>query len=132
MPFLSSMSPLYHPHHRPHLRVMTNVIDVFPSISHHGWFSRTNMAAGVEWEEAVDLGYTSSRQTSHTRCLFIHIWSVDSSLFMFTYFNWFALFRVCLFAHVHVCSLFSLLSRVIISLTECHYMRSVICWLYLS
>ena len=45
---------------------------------------------------------------------------------------WFALFGVCLFAHVHVCSLFSLLSRVIISLTECHYMRSVICWLFLS
>ena len=86
-PSLSALSEqyvsLYRPHHRPRLKVMKNLItiDFFPSISHHGWFSRTNMVAGVEWEEAVDLGYTSSQQTSRTRCLFIHIWSVGSSLF---------------------------------------------------
>ena len=141
-PSLSALSEqyvsLYRPHHRPRLKVMKNLIkiDFFPSISHHGWFSRTNMAAGVEWEAAVDLGYTSSQQTSRTRCLFIHIWSVGSSLFhVLSCLH--DLLLVCsvwslFFAHVHVCSLFSLLSRVIISLTECHYMRSVICWLFLS
>ena len=108
-------------------------IDLFPSISHRGWFSRTNMAVvGVEWE-LVDLGYTSSQQTSLIiRCLFTPIWSVHSFSCLHNLTGLLCFEFVCLFAHVHVCSLFSLLSRVIISLTECHYMRSVICWLFLS